>query len=216
MKEFAVIGLGNFGATVARGLSELNCKVTAIDIDKARIQSIEEYANLAILADATDRKFLENLGVDNFDCFIVSTGKDSHAAILIALHLKELGAKKIIVKANSSDHAKVLMKVGASEAIIPEEQMASRLSHSLAKPNMIDFLPLTGDFFVAELSAPKAFVNKRLIDLKLRSKHHVQVIAVKDTASGEFNFAPGGDTKIKSTDIMVILGKEKDIEKLRD
>ncbi|PKK82002.1 MAG: potassium transporter TrkA [candidate division Zixibacteria bacterium HGW-Zixibacteria-1] len=216
MKKFAVIGLGNFGATVARELSKLDCKVTAIDVDKAKVQSLQDTADLAIIADVTDRDFLENLGVENYDCFIVSTGKDSHASILIALHLKELGAAQIIVKANSDDHAKILYKVGATEALIPEKQMAVRLSHSLGRANLIDQLPLTGDYYVAEVVPPDSFINKRLMDLQLRTKFHIQVIALKDSSTGEFEFAPGGEHMIKDKDILIILGKEKDIIKIKE
>ncbi|MFZ5979273.1 MAG: potassium channel family protein [Candidatus Zixiibacteriota bacterium] len=215
MKNFAIIGLGNFGAAVARELSRSKCRVTAVDIDKAKVIPVDEYAHLAILADATERKFLENLEVDTYDCFVVSTGKDSHAAILITLHLKELGAKRIIVKANSADHARILLKVGASEAVIPEEQMAVRLSHSLARTNLVDYLPLSGDFYVAELAPPEQFIDKRLLDLQLRNQYHVQVIAVKDANSDAINFAPGGNYVIKKNDLLVLLGKEEDIEKIK-
>ena len=215
MKEFAVIGLGNFGATVARELSALDCRVTAIDIDKNRVQLLQDNVHMAIYADATERAFLENLEVDKFDCFIISTGEDSHAAILISLYLKELNAQRIIVKANSEDHAKILLKVGASETIIPEEQMAIRLSHSLAESNLIDYLPLTGDYCVAELAPPPRFVNKSLQELELRSNYHVQLVAVKDGQTREFNFAPGGQYRIRETDILVALGKREDIDKLR-
>ncbi|MCP4566519.1 MAG: TrkA family potassium uptake protein, partial [FCB group bacterium] len=91
MKEFAIIGLGNFGATVAEELAGLRCRVTAIDIDKGRVGQVQDLVDLAILSDATERAFLENLEVDKFDCFIISTGVDSHAAILITLYLSELG-----------------------------------------------------------------------------------------------------------------------------
>jgi trk system potassium uptake protein TrkA len=213
MKEFAVIGLGNFGATVVRKLAEYKCRVTAIDTDKTRIQAIQDQPITAVLADATDRKFLENLEVERFDSVVVSTGEDTHASILVTLHLKELGAKRIIVKARSEDHAKILRKVGATEAIIPEQQMAIGLSRSLAKANLIDYLPLATGYYVAELPAPEKFVDKTLQELKLRKKFNIQAIAMKDSSTGEFNFAPGGDYRVKSTDVLVVLGKEKDIEK---
>lgn len=216
VRRFAVIGLGNFGAAVARELSTLDCEVTAIDHDKAKVQALVDEIDLAIVGEATEREFLENLQVERFDCVVVSTGKDSHASILIALHLRELKADKIVVKANSRDHAKVLMKVGASEAIIPEEQMAVRLARSLAQPNMIEHLPLTADFSVAELVPPDRFIEKRLMDLQLRASYHVQVVAVRDSVSGELEFAPGGDYKIAAHDVLVVLGKQKDIDKLRD
>ncbi|MCP4567528.1 MAG: TrkA family potassium uptake protein, partial [FCB group bacterium] len=169
----------------------------------------------AILSDATERAFLENLEVDKFDCFIISTGVDSHAAILITLYLSELGAKRIIVKANSSDHAKILRKVGASETIIPEEQMAVRLAHSIAQSNLLDYLPLTGDYIVAELSPPEKFVGKSLMDLQLRVNYNLSVIAVKDVESGNFDFAPGGDYIVRAGDILVTLGKHEDIDKIK-
>ncbi len=215
MKEFIVIGLGNFGATVAEELTKLNCRVTAVDIDKARVQSLQDCVHLAILGNATERAFLENLDVEKFDCFIISTGEDSHASILISLYLKELGAKRIIVKANSDDHAKILKKVGASEAIIPEREMAVRLAHSQAESNLIDYLPLTGEYCVAELVTPSRFVGKSLAELKLRTKHEIQLIAVKDGSSGELDFGPGGDFRIEESDILVALGKRADINRLK-
>ncbi|NOY88762.1 MAG: TrkA family potassium uptake protein [FCB group bacterium] len=217
MKQFAIIGLGNFGAMVAKELASLKCKVTAIDTDKTKVQLLEENSQVVvILANATERKFLENLEVENFDCCVVSTGDDSHASILITLHLKELGAKRIIVKANSEEHAKILMKVGASETIIPEEEMAIKLSHSLAQPNLVDYLPLAQDYHVAELIPPEKFIDKKLLDLRLRSQYRIQVIAIKHQTSGEFNFVPGGAYKIKKDDILVVLGKKEDINNIKE
>lgn len=215
MKDFAVIGLGNFGAKVARELTRLKCRVTAIDIDSGRIEGIQDEVHVAIVANATERKFLEQLQVDQFDCLVVSTGVDSHASILIALHVKELGGKKLIVKANSDDHARILRRVGADETIIPEEQMAIRLSHSLSRSDLIDYLPLAEDHYVAELVPPEAFVDKSLKDLRLRSQYNIQVVAIKDQHSGKYDFVPGGDFVVKSSDVLVILGKGTDIEKLK-
>ncbi|OQX90970.1 MAG: hypothetical protein B6D58_09120 [candidate division Zixibacteria bacterium 4484_95] len=215
MKEFVVIGLGNFGATVAKQLYQLGCNITAIDVNKARVQDLQEHTHQAIIADATDRKFLENLEVKNFDCFVVSTGEDSHASILISLYLKELGAKKIVVKANSTDHVKILLKVGATEALIPEEEMALKLAHSLAFPNVLDFLPLSEEYSIAELVPPPKFAGKSLIDLELRSKHHIEVIAIRDVLTRKLQFIPSAGYQIKDSDILVVLGKDEDIEGIR-
>lgn len=216
MKEFAVIGLGNFGSTVARELAELKCKVTAIDRDKSRVQPVQDDVDVAIVADATDREFLAQLNVRRFNSVIVSTGEDAHAAILITLHLKGLEAQQIIAKANSEDHAKILIAVGATDAVIPEKQMATRLAHFLAQSNLIDYLPLAEDYCVAELDPPARLVNKTLEEAKLRSKYDVQVIAVKDGPSGEFKMVPGGDYRIKGSDVLVVLGKARDVDKLRE
>ncbi|MEE9441396.1 MAG: TrkA family potassium uptake protein [candidate division Zixibacteria bacterium] len=215
MKEFAVIGLGNFGATVAQELKKLKCQVTAIDSDETAVQSIQDDM-VAIVADATRRAFLEKIEVEKFDCFVVSTGQDSHASILITLHLKELKAKRIIVKANSDDHARILTKVGASEAIIPEKQMAFRLANSMAQSNLLDFLPLTGDYFVVELKPPKNFIGKTLRELDVRARYNVQIIAVRDLEAGTFDHIPGGDYLITENDLLLVIGTNEDIEKMKD
>ncbi len=215
MKEFAVIGLGNFGATVARELARLKCKVTAIDSNKSLVQSLQSSVHMAIVANATEREFLENLEVDKFDAFVVSTGEDTDASILIALYLKELGAQKVIVKAKTEDHAKILLKVGATQAMIPEKQMATKIAHSLSQSNLVDYLPLSEEYFIAEVPPPKKFIDKTLIDLRIRSKYHIQVIAVKNAQTGALTFVPGADYRIMQSDILVVLGRGEDIEKLK-
>ncbi|MEZ5358612.1 MAG: TrkA family potassium uptake protein [Candidatus Zixiibacteriota bacterium] len=216
MKEFAIIGLGNFGATVARELSMADCKVTAIDLDKSAVQALQDELDIAIIADATERAFLANLEVEKFDCFVVSTGNDPHAAILITLHLKELGARRIVVKAISNDHARILTKVGASEALIPEKLMATRLANSLAGSNLLDFLPLTGEYYVVELHPPQKFVGKTLKQLNVRARYNCQIIAIREGKSGEINPVPDGDYEIGESDILFALGKGEDIDKMKE
>lgn len=215
MKEFAVVGLGNFGATVARELSRLKCRVTAIDNDENRVQAIKDSTDTAIVADATEREFWQNIEVDKFDCFVISTGENTHASILVTLFLTEMNAKKIIVKAKSEDHARVLRKVGASQTVIPEKQMAAKIAHSLAEFNILDYLPLTGNYYVAEVPPLPRFVGNSLADLKMSSKYRVQVVAVKDSNTEQLSFAPGGEYVIRETDVLIVLGEDKDIEKLK-
>lgn len=215
MKEFAIIGLGNFGSMVARQLHESGCHVTAIDIDKQKVQDLQDYSHQAIIADSREKRFLEQLGVENYDCFIISTGADSHASILMTLHLNELGANRIIVKANSSDHSKILYKMGATEVVIPEEDVARKLARSLAQPNLIDFLPLSEEISIAEIVPPPRFYGKSLLDLDLRAQHHIEVIAIKDVLTGEFKFIPRADHRILDTEILVVLGKQDDIDEIR-
>lgn len=215
MKDFAIIGLGNFGAAVARTLADLECRVTAIDTRKDRLELVDKHVDVAIHADASDRKFLESLEPPEFDCFVVSTGTDEHASVLITLYLKELKAEQIVVKAHSSAHARILMKVGADEALIPEEKMAFRLAHSLARPDMIDHLPLTSGFYVVQLNAPESFVGKTLAELDIRAKYSVQIIAIKDSRTGELNLVPYGPYKVKENDILFVIGRSEDIDKIK-
>jgi trk system potassium uptake protein TrkA len=216
MKRFGVFGLGNFGSVVARELINLDCQVIAVDTDKARLQALPKHSHLdMIVANAADRKFLQTIGVTTFDGIIVSTGKDSHASIIIAMILRELGATKIVVKANSDDHAKILRMVGATETVIPEQQMAAKLARSFAQPNLVDFLPLGADVLIAELSPPERFVGKKLQDIRLRSEYNVQVIAIKHTGSDKIDFVPGADYRIEAEDLLLILGAANDINRLR-
>jgi trk system potassium uptake protein TrkA len=215
VRDFAIIGLGNFGAAVAAELKTMKCRVTGIDLDKARVQDHRDSLNTAILADATDRRLLENLEVDKFECFVVSTGENTDASILITLHLKELNAAKIIVKAKSSDQARILQKVGADQALIPEQQMAQRVARSLASPNLIEFLPMTPEYSIAELEPPKDFVGKSLAELEIRSKYHMQVIAVRDKESGVIRFAPDGNYRIRDTEVFLVLGRNEDIAEFK-
>lgn len=215
MRDFAIIGLGNFGATVARSLSELGIRVTAIDANKDRVQKIQDELHTCIVADATVREVLEQLGVPHFECFVVSTGENTHASIMITLYLSEMKAKRIVVKARSQDHATILQKVGATDTIIPEQQMAERLSYSLAQSDIIDYLPLTEDYSITEVSAPAKLVGKSLRDLDLRNRYQIQMIAAKPSGEGRFDFAPGGDYVIDKGDILIVLGKTEDVNKLR-
>ena len=215
-RRYLVIGLGNFGSVVASELVSHECNVTAIDTSEARLEDLPKHAHLdAIVADATDRALLERLQVDQYDAVVVSTGENWQSSILIAMHLKELGARKIMVKANTHDHARILKMVGATETVIPEQQMAAKLARSVAHPNLVDFLPLSHDFVVAELSAPDAFLGQTLSELKLRSRYNVFVLAVKKSTTGELDLVPGGDYVVRRDDLLVIVGRTQDIDKLR-
>jgi trk system potassium uptake protein TrkA len=216
LKQFLIIGLGNFGMGVAKTLYEDGNDTTVVDKDKARVQMIQKKSNQAILGDATDRKILEQLGADKFDAAVISTGVDQHAVILITLHLKELGCQRIIAKAENPDHGKILLAVGAYKVIYPEEEMAKKVAHSLSNPNFLDYIPLGAEYTVAEIAPPTKFHGKSLVDLSLRQEYKIEVIAVKDVVSGIIRFIPSPDYIFKDSDIMVCVGKLEDLEKIRE
>ncbi|MBU0982588.1 MAG: TrkA family potassium uptake protein [candidate division Zixibacteria bacterium] len=214
-KRFLVIGMGSFGSVLVTELLKMNRAVTAVDEDRNHLTKFPKHANLdAIIADATDRDFLESLDVKQYRAVMLSTGEDSHSSILITMHLRELGAERIIVKANTRDHARILEKVGATETVIPEQQMAAKLAKSISQPNLVDFLPLSEDLVVAEIKTPESFVGKHLSEVRLRSDYHVQAIAVKRN-SGTLVFVPGGDFAIHEGDLLVVVGSESDLNRLR-
>lgn len=215
MKKFAVIGLGNFGFHAAKALFEDGNEVIAIDDDKPRVQAIDPYCTEALVLDATDKEALKTLGLENMDGVILSTGTKISVSILICLYLNEIGVKKILVKAQDDDHAKILRRVGATEIIHPERDMALRVSRNLSHPNILDFIPLADEFDLVQLDPPREFIGKNLKQLNLRAKYNVHIIAVKELVPDNFTLAPPADFIIKDSDILVMLGKSVDIKKIK-
>ena len=131
------------------------------------------------------------------------------------MFLKELGAPTVIVKAISEDHARVLDKVGADKVVMPEKETAIKTARSLSTPNMIDFVPLMEDYIIAEISPGKTLLGKTLEESELRSKYHVQLLAIKEVLPDRFIFVPPSDFRFKDSDIIVILGRKENIDRLR-
>ncbi|MFO7460170.1 MAG: TrkA family potassium uptake protein, partial [Desulfatiglandales bacterium] len=211
MKRYAVIGLGNFGFYAAKSLYEDGNEVVAIDSDKARVHGIDPYSTEAIVLDATDNEALRSLGLESMDGVIVSTGTKISTSILICLHLQEMGVKKILAKALDEDHGKILKRVGATEIIHPERDMAIRISRSLSRPNILDFIPLAEDYDLVQVGPPKEFIGRTLNELNLRAKYNVHVIAIKELVPDNFLLVPPADFVIKDSDILIMLGKSEDI-----
>ena len=216
MKRFAVIGLGKFGFHVAKALFEAGNEVVAVDQDKNRIQEIDPFCTEAIVMDATDKERLNALGLENMDSVIISAGTKISNSILICLHLQEMGIKKILAKALDDDHAKILKKVGATEIIRPEMAMAVRVARSLSTPNILDFIPLAEDYNLMQVDPPRAFIGKTLKELNLRAKYNVYVIAIKELVPENFVLVPPAGFLIKDSDVLMILGKEQDLSKIKE
>lgn len=215
MKHFGVIGLGNFGFYTAKALFEDGNEVIAIDADKTRVQAVDPYSTEAVVLDATDKEALKSLGLENMDAVIVSTGTKISTSILISLYLQEIGVKKILVKALDDDHGKILKRVGATEIIHPERDMALRISRGLSRPNVLDFIPLADEFDLIQVGPPKNFIGKSLKDLHLRAKYNVHIIAIKETETENFILVPPADFVIKESDILIMLGKSRDVRRIK-
>jgi trk system potassium uptake protein TrkA len=215
MKKYAVIGLGNFGFHVAKALYNDGHEVIAIDTDKVHVQAIDPYSSEAIIMDATDKEALRTLGLDQMDGVIIATGTKISTSVLICLYLQEMGAKAILAKALDEDHEKILKRVGATEIIHPERDMALRVARSLSTPNALDFIPLAKDFELVQVAPPKEFLNKNLIQLDLRAKYNVQIIAIKELSPENMVLAPPANFVIKNSDLLILLGKYDDINKIK-
>ncbi|MBO8170290.1 MAG: TrkA family potassium uptake protein [Bacillaceae bacterium] len=211
-KQFAVIGLGRFGSSVARTLYEQGYDVMAIDSSEERIEDNINHVTHAVQADTTDEAALKELGIRNFDVVVVAIGQDIQASILTTLVLKELGVKNIVVKAQNERHGQVLYRVGANRVVFPERDMGVRVAHNLISPNVLDFIELAEDYSVAEVMATEKMIGKSLMDLNIRARYGANVVAIK---SGEkINIAPKAEDIIKKGDLLVLIGHNDDLAKL--
>lgn len=215
MKRVIVIGLGIFGFNIAKDLFESGFEVIAVDKNKDAVQRIRDYATKAILADGTDREIMDLIGIQEDDLAIISFGEDLAASTLITLHLRQLNVKTIIVKAPSEDHKLILERVGATEVIIPEKDVAAKLAKSLRSPNVLDFLPLSDDYMIFEMAPPAGFLGKSIGELQLRSRYHIEVIAVRDVLTDRITMVPPAGYVLKDGEALVVVGKDRDVEKMK-
>jgi trk system potassium uptake protein TrkA len=210
MGRYAVIGLGKFGATVARSLFERGHEVVAIDRDRGRVQEIRDSSTQAIEANCTDQDTLRALGLQDADAVVVSLGEQMDASILVTLYLRELGLKQIVVKAISEDHGKVLHLIGATEIVHPERDTARRVARGLGLRSIVEYLPLAADSSLVEVHVPATFVGKTLAELEIRKRYQVLVVAIK---RGEgLVIATGGDERLQAGDVLVLVGRDRDLD----
>ncbi len=212
--KYTVIGLGNFGFHVTRTLFEDGQDVMGLDIDPERVQSIRPYSTQAIVGDATQKDMMKTLGLEEMDAVIVGMGGRTDAATLITLYLKEIGVKKIIVKATNEDHGKILRAVGATDIIHPEKDIAIKVARNLSSPDILDFFPMSGEYMIAEIAPVNSFVGKSLAELQLRSKYNINIIGIKELVPENFVLVPSADFVIKHSDILLVTGTREDIRKL--
>jgi trk system potassium uptake protein TrkA len=220
VKRVAVLGLGNFGAHLARALARKGAEVMAIDIDEQAVLNIKDSVTQAVVANASDKKALLSLDIDKFDTVVVSLGEKVDASILVALFLKKVGVKEILVKAISEDHVEALKSVGATIVVFPERDIAEKVADNLVTPNLIDFIPVTDGHSIVEMKAPSQLLGKTLAELKIRNRYGVHVLAVRipdevsDRKTGNIEI-PDGDFRIQENQVLIIMGENKNIEKFR-
>ncbi|MCR4442301.1 MAG: TrkA family potassium uptake protein [Peptococcaceae bacterium] len=213
-KQFAVIGLGRFGKSVALTLSELGHDVLAIDNAESNIQEVANSVTHAVQADAREEETLRALGIRNFDVVIVAIGNDIEANILITLMLKEMGVKFVVSKAMNALHGKVLGKIGADKIVFPEKDMGIRLAHNLVTFNVMDYIELAPGYSVLETMTPSRFVGKSLGELNLRARYGISVMAIKK--AGTVVIAPGAGAVLEEKDILIVVGENEDLARLQD
>jgi trk system potassium uptake protein TrkA len=216
MRQFAIIGLGRFGTSLALRLAEMGREVLVIDKSEDRIQDVSEVVTQAVKVDATDDEALKEVGIRNFDVVVVAIGEDIQASILVTLILKDLGVKCVIAKALNELHRKVLEKLGADKVIFPERDMAVRLANHLVYANVLDYIQLSPEYNIEEIIVTKRIAGKTLGELNLRAKHGLNVIAIKRRTSDEIKIAPGANDKLVEGDVVVAIGHKQALERLEE
>jgi trk system potassium uptake protein TrkA len=212
-RQFAVIGLGRFGAAMASTLAELGQDVIGVDGDSERVRQLADTISQAVELDATDERALRAVGIQDVDVAVVSIGENIESSLLVVMQLRELGIQTIVAKAVTPLHGRILERLGVSRVIFPEREMAVRIAHGLVMPNVIDFIELSGDFSIVELPAPEMFVGRTLKQLELRPKYGLTLIAIKRRpaagASAVTNIAPSADETIQAGDVLSLLGSNE-------
>jgi trk system potassium uptake protein TrkA len=216
MKQFAIIGLGNFGYYLATNLYKKKHDVLAIDKDTHRVQEIKDKVTQAVVADATDVKTLETLGINKMDAAVVCIGSVLSDSILATLNLKDIGVQRVFAKSVSESHARILHKVGALEVFFPEKDMANSLAERLHNPNILDYLPFLEGYSIIELVPQKDFIGQSLKALDLINRYGVQVLAIKRIIPNQLNMIPTGDYVLKDEEILILLGPNDKLDLLRE
>lgn len=212
--KFGVIGLGSFGFHIAKTLFEMGEEVLAVDNDKERVDTLKNLVSHAVQMEAADKENLKAVGMQEMNVTIVSLGPNMEGSILTVHYLSELHIKRIIAKALSEDHAKILEAVGATDVIYPERDMAVKTAMKLSNPNVLDFLPLSPGIEIREIAPPEEFIGKSLKDLDLINKYEIQVIAVKGLVPEKTTLIPKADFVIKDSDVLVMIGPKKKLKKI--
>jgi trk system potassium uptake protein TrkA len=215
MKQFIVMGLGNFGYYLAAHLYKKGHEVLAIDKNANRVAEIKDQVSQAVIADATDRKAMEALGLDKMDAAVICIGSVLSESILATLNMKDIGLERLYAKAISEDHSRILYKIGASEVFFPEKDQATSLAERLHNPNMLDYLPFLEGYSIIEMSPPKRFIGKSLRELNLINRFGVQVMAIKELVPDRLNLIPTAQCVLKDSDIMILLGPNDALDELR-
>lgn len=210
MKSALIIGMGQFGSHIAKRMNELHCEVMAIDINEEHINEILPFVTNAQIGDCTNEEFMKTLGIRNYDVCIVSIGGLFQTSLEITSLLKEFGAVKVISRATNDVQMKFLLRNGADEVIYPEKQMAMRIATKYASDSILDFIQLDNDYSIYEMIIPKKWGGKSLMQLDIRKKYKINIIAVKHH---QHVSVPMPDTVMNEGDIVFVIGEVKDIQR---
>ncbi|HSJ32259.1 MAG TPA: TrkA family potassium uptake protein [Longimicrobiales bacterium] len=213
MKRFVVVGLGNFGSSVAEALHAQGHDVIAMDVDEDAVDRIAPHVARAAVGDGRSAGALERAGAKDADVGIVSTGDDITASILTTLALRDHGVSEIYVKVISSDHARVMNKIGVTETIFPERESGLRLATRVSSRGILNYVHLGAGFSVQEMAVPESWIGRSLRELGLPRRYRISVLAVHDVLLDEMILVPEPDARLKESDTLLVAGADEDLAK---
>ena len=211
MKSILLIGLGRFGSNIAAKLNELGHEVMAVDSCEDRVNAVLPFVTAAQIGDSTSEEFLSSLGVPSFDACIVAIGDDFQNSLETAWLLKDLGAKKVIARASRGMQEKFLLRNGADEVVYPEKQLAAWTAIRCTSEHILDYMELEDGYAIYELSVPESWRGKTILQLDVRRKYDINILAVRE--NGRLNMNVGPDTLLDTERSILVLGHEKAVQK---
>jgi len=215
-RHFIVLGLGTFGGALAERLAENGCRVTGVDRNQALVESLKDILYEAVIADATERSAVEQLGLAEADGVFISLGEDLAPSLLATLHAREVGAKRIMVKGLTDEHGRILLSLGVERVVFPEIEIARTLADQVTWPNVLDYVPIDPEHSVVEMTVPDSIVGETLLEADLRRRFNIWVVGVKDALTGRFVMLPGPDFRFTPDQLLVLIGKQDDLNRFRE
>ena len=212
-KRYAVIGLGRFGASVAKILTEMGQYVLAVDSDEHRVDALAPILSRVVKADATDPMALKALRIGEFDEVIVAIGDNVEASVITVLNVRDCGVKSLTAKAQDDAHGRVLERIGVDRVVYPQRDMGARVAHNLSAGGVIDFVRLSEQYGMAELVVSQALVGQTLQELDMPSKYGLNVMAIK--RGKRLIVSPRADERVASEDLLVVIGDAQGITRLQ-
>ena len=216
VKKFIMLGMGTFGSALATKLAANGCQVTGVDVKRERLDLLKNVLHEAVIGDSTDREVLENLPIRDATAVFISLGETISQSLLATLHVRELGARNVIVKGVTKEHGKILEHLGVDRVVFPEEEVARELADRMTWPNVLDYLPIDPEYSVAEVAMPSSLSGKTLAEANLRSRIGVHVMGIKDVMKGKFEMFPDGKTRLLEDQVLLVVGREQEIATLRE
>ena len=215
-RRFVMLGMGTFGTALARRLAVNGCQVIGVDARRDRLEAVKNEIHECVIGDATDREVLENLPLRDASAVFISLGETISRSLLATLHVKELGARQVVVKGVTKEHGKILEHLGAYRVVFPEEEVAKQLADKMTWPNVLDFLPIDPEYSVAEVAMPSSLSGRTLAEADLRNQIGVQVMGIKDVLSGKLDMFPDGRRQLLEDQVLLVVGRAEELQALRE